>query len=133
MKRFMVLLLAVLMCFMLVACGSKYSEGDIAGTWVYNPSKSDSASLDVLAATLILAENGTCAKETIDHNGEVTIYGGKWVMEKGKSIEVVWDELLAGEDPFYANGKPKYDPYEQTFKIEDENTLTSGVMYWVKK
>lgn len=133
MKRFLAVFLVLLMCLSLCACGSKYSEGDIAGTWVYNPSKSDSASLDVSAATLILAENGTCAKETVNHNGEVTIYGGKWVIEKGKSIEVVWDELLAGEDPIYMNGKPKYDPWGQTFKIEDATTLTSGVMYWIKK
>lgn len=134
MKKILTLLLAVIMCVSLVACGNSTADTDYSGTWVREEWTNEKTGA-VINMTLLLYEDNTYKQEVYNSVEGYKEYQGEWEVD-GDEIKCYPKKLVAGEDPLYdKDGFPQdgIDVGYSKITIVDKITLKSGELIWNKQ
>lgn len=120
MKKILCLLLALVMCISLVACGNGKSD-DLIGTWTCKRTKGQDNLSQESTKTIELYEGGNCYcynKGSFD-NKEYNNFSGTWKLEK----DLVTITLSTGAVLGYKVNTNTI-PYTLTFQRDSELVLT---------
>lgn len=133
MKKYLTLLLAIIMCVSLVACGNSTADTDYSGTWVREEWKDEKTGV-VINMTIHLYEDSTYKQEVYNSVEGYTEYQGEWEVD-GDEIICHKKKLVAGEDPVFEKDGFLPDGVEiaSKYTIVDKTTLKNGEQIWNKQ
>ena len=132
MKRIISVLLLLVICLSLCACGgSKYTFADFEGTWVRE--KYINPQGDEYSIIVHLHADGTYVREASSSTGEYKEIRGTWEFEKDR-ILLNEEKLVAGSDSNYdENGNALFSKSGMYLDIYDTSTLKNGDLFYTKE